>query len=556
MEASVRRLSDAYVERSAELDPIFATFAGIRGHDRSLTDLSPDGLAARAEHARRTLRDLGQVEAADDAERVSASFMAERLAADLALHDADEHLRPLNNLVGPVQVVRQVFDLMPTDDDDDWATVAARMRAVPDALGGLGRTLEAGRSRGLFSAARQAEACAEQCEAWSGSTGTTPFFVALIQRYDGDRLRGELERSAAEATSAYAELGRYLRDEYLPEAPERDAVGRDRYRLLLQRHAGIDLDLEETYAWGWEELHEVEAAMRRTADQIVPGATVDEAIEHLQHDPELVIEGEDRLRGWLQDLMDRTIAELDGTHFDIPDRIKRVEAMIAPPGGAAAMYYTAPSEDFSRPGRTWYPTQGRTRFPLWGEVSIAYHEGVPGHHLQIAQVLHLGAAIPRFSRLTFVSGHAEGWALYAERLMEELGYLSLPAYRFGLLRSQALRSARVVADIGMHLELEIPAGEFAGGRRWTAELGREFLRTRARYPADFMDSELVRYLGLPAQAITYKVGEQVWLRVRKELRRRQGPDFDLKDFHCRALDLGNVGLDQLEAELLATATDR
>lgn len=550
MSPTVRELSNDYIEGRAQLDPIFATFAGIAGYDHELTDLSPEGLEARAQHDQQAVQRLRETEPVDDAERVSAAFMAERLDTNLALHDAGEAFRPLNNLGGPVQTVRQVFDLMPRTTEDDWAAIAARMRRVPDALAGLRQTLDEGRARDLLSAARQAEACADQCDVWAGTTGAKPYFAALAEGYGGEDRRRELEQSAAAATEAYAALGTYLREQYLPAAAERDAVGGDRYRLWVREHAGIELDLDETYAWGWDELHAVEAAMRATADEILPGASIDEAVRHLEQDPDLVIEGEDRLRAWLQDLMDRTISEVDGVHFDIPQRVQTVEAMIAPAGGAAAMYYTAPSEDFSRPGRTWYPTQGRTRFPLWGEVSIAYHEGVPGHHLQIAQVLHLGELIPRFSRVTFVSGHAEGWALYAERLMEELGYLSHPGYRLGMLRAQALRCARVVADIGMHLELVIPEGEFAAGRTWTPELGREFLRSRARFPQEFMDSELVRYLGMPGQAITYKVGERVWLRVRDQLRRRQGESFDLKAFHARALNLGNVGLDQLETELL------
>ena len=120
------------------------------------------------------------------------------------------------------------------------------------------------------------------------------------------------------------------------------------------------------------------------------------------------------------------------------------------------MYYTGPSEDFSRPGRTWYPTLGKTKFPLWGEVSICYHEGVPGHHLQIGQVRYLKDQLSRFQRMAWLGGHGEGWALYAERLMDELGYLENPDYRLGFLRAQVMRAVRVVVDIGMHLEFKIP----------------------------------------------------------------------------------------------------
>jgi uncharacterized protein (DUF885 family) len=287
------------------------------------------------------------------------------------------------------------------------------------------------------------------------------------------------------------------------------------------------------------------------AERIAPGQGVQGAVDLLERDPARAIEGEDNLRAWLQDLMDRTIDELAGVHFDIPGPVRRVEAMIAPPGGAAAMYYTGPSEDFSRPGRTWYPTLGKTRFPLWGEVSIAYHEGVPGHHLQIGQMRYLADTLSRYQRMSVVSGHAEGWALYAERLMDELGYLELPDHHLGMLRAQAMRAARVVVDIGMHLELTIPEDDgFAPGQRWTPELGEAFMVQRSWFPADFLASEVLRYLGLPGQAISYKVGERVWLEVRDEVRRRRGPDFELKAFHARALDLGPLGLDQLARELV------
>jgi uncharacterized protein (DUF885 family) len=346
-------------------------------------------------------------------------------------------------------------------------------------------------------------------------------------------------------------MARYLVDEYAPRAVEADPVGRERYALYSRDFNGIDLDLDETYAWGWEELHRIEHAMAEVAERILPDATVDEVIAHLETDPRRVIEGVDGFRAWNQELLDSTVAALDGVHFDIPEPVRRVEAMIAPPGGAAAMYYTGPSEDFSRPGRTWYPTQGRTSFPLWGEVSICYHEGVPGHHLQIAQVRYLADSLSRHQRtLAGTSGHAEGWALYAERLMGELGFLDDPAYELGMLRAQAMRAVRVVVDIGMHLELRIPDHErYHPGEVWTPELALPFVIARSKFPESFMASEVDRYLGLPAQAISYKVGERVWLQARDDARARHGNTFDLKEFHRGALDLGPMGLAQLATEL-------
>jgi uncharacterized protein (DUF885 family) len=255
--------------------------------------------------------------------------------------------------------------------------------------------------------------------------------------------------------------------------------------------------------------------------------------------------------------MDRTIADLDGTHFDLAEPVRRVEAMIAPPGSAAAPYYTRPAQDFSRPGRTWLPTLGRTRFPLWDLVSIWYHEGVPGHHLQLAQWALVSGQLSTYqTSIGQVSANAEGWALYAERLMDELGYFTDPGERLGFLDEQQLRAIRVVIDIGMHLRLPVPAdadGVLADhrGGPWTPEAARAFLGEHTGAPAEMLDSELVRYLGVPGQAIGYKLGERAWLDGRSAARRRHGDGFDLKAWHMAALSQGSLGLDDLAAELAA-----
>jgi uncharacterized protein (DUF885 family) len=558
--STVTELADHYIERSCELDPIKATALGVPGGDDRLTDYSPDGVEGRVALDRDTLVALALLAPATDDERRSAEFMTERLGVSIEMADANEHLRAVRNIASPVQSIRQIFDLMSRETADDWDTIAARIEQVPGALDGVRVALDEGRVRKIVSARRQALEAGEQCAVWSGSAGPAPFFESLVRGSEtveglSPTLRARLDEAAGRASEAYAEMGRWLRDDYAPIADDVDAVGPDRYRLFALASLGADIDLDETYAWGWDELFRIEDEMRGECARIAasadgPGADIAATIDWLETSSELVIEGEDNLRDWLQQLMDSTIDALDGVHFDIPDPVKRVEAMIAPPGGAAAMYYTGPSEDFSRPGRTWYPTLGKTRFPLWGEVSIAYHEGVPGHHLQIGQVRFRRDRLDRFQRSSGTSGHAEGWALYAERLMDELGYFERPEYRLGFLRAQAMRAVRVVVDLGMHLQLAIPTGQdFHPGERWTPELGQLFVDERSRFPLDFMASEIVRYLGWPAQAISYKVGERVWLAGRADAEARAGADFDLKAFHAYALDLGPLGLDQLAAEL-------
>ena len=334
-------------------------------------------------------------------------------------------------------------------------------------------------------------------------------------------------------------------------APERDAVGAERYGLWARQMLGADLDLDDAYEYGWSEVVRIEADMRRTADAILPGAPLDEVVAHLDRDGE-AIEGEAAYIAWLQDLVDGTIDTVDGVHFDVPASIRKVEVVAAPPGSGAAQYYTAPTADLSRPGRYWSPLMGRTRFPTWGEVSTSYHEAVPGHHLHLGTARLNAERLSRYQTSVLISATEEGWALYAERLMDELGFFERPDYRLGYLDAQRLRAVRVVIDLGMHLELPIPAGlSFHDGERWTPDLGREFLSTHTGGDPAFLDSELIRYLGMPSQAIGYKLGERVWMASRDAARAAEGDAFDLKAWHMAALNLPSLGLDDLRTALAA-----
>ncbi len=540
------------------LDPIVATARGVTGHDAEMTDYSPDGQAARTALDRKTLAELSKIRPLAEPDRIAADVMGERLRVAVDQHEAGERLRDLRIIGSPFQSIRQCFDLMSSTTEADWEVIAIRMERVPQALDSFEAALREGQSRKLVAARRQALACAEQGATWSGQKDSPPFFQTLAAKYkQGAGANPSLERrlsaAAARAAEAYAGATRFLREEYAPGAAERDASGSERYQLWARAFLGTAIDLDETYEWGWDELHRIEERMAAVAGRIVPGQLLPAVVHLLETDPARSIDGVDAFRDWLQDLMDRTIAELDGTHFDIPEPVKRVEAMIAPPGGAAAMYYTRPSEDFKRPGRTWYPTQGRTRFPLWGEVSTAYHEGVPGHHLQLAQQIYMAAGLNRFQRVAaFIPGYSEGWALYAERLMGELGYLHNPAYELGMLRAQAFRAMRVIVDIGVHVGMKIPSNEsYHPGETWSPALMLPFAVEHAYEPEAFLRSEVDRYLGWPGQAICYKVGERTWLAVRERARQRAGKSFDLKTFHTRALNLGPMGLAQLEREMNA-----
>lgn len=554
--AEVFEIADGFVDTVASHHPLSATHMGVPGFDHLMPDYSAAAIEAFHSDVKSTLSEMQTARPTNERERICKEAFIDEISLTIEKYDSREYLREMNVLFSPIQNVRSIFDLMSMDSIEDWENIASRMEKISETLSGYRDTLDIGRSEELVSSKRQVIGCADQCDVWAGDGDTRPFFDSLVAAFASGEIKNEIlgeriEAAAKSATKAYAEMSRYLRESYLPDATSIDGVGRDRYILAARAYLGTEIDLEETYAWGWDQLAWVRSEMSSTAEKIQTGASIDEAIEILETDRARMISGEERFREWMQGLQDRTINEMDGVHFDIQDPVRTIEAMIAPPGGALAMYYTGPSEDFSRPGRTWYPTGGKTEFPIWREVSIAYHEGVPGHHFQIATNVAMTNDLSRFQRLLAgTSGHAEGWALYAERLMGELGYLENPDYYMGMLDAQALRSVRIIVDIGMHLSLKIPShSDFHPNEIWTGDLALEFMKTRVHFPVDFVTSEIDRYLGIPGQAISYKVGERVWLEARESAMRLAGPSFDLKEWHNKALKLGPMGLAQMKREL-------
>jgi uncharacterized protein (DUF885 family) len=547
--ASIDDIAADYVERAAALDPCYATYAGIAGHDHELADLGAGGFAGRAGLDRSTLAALDAAEAAEPCEQVARAAMRERLALAVECYDAGDTTSELSTLNSWVQRVREVFDLMPTEGEEAAATIARRMAAVPRAYRQLSATLLDAARDGRCAARRQVEEVAGQCAAWARPGDS--FYCGLAGRLTAvpDSLRGELGVAARAATAATAELGVFLGRELMPLARQKDACGPEVYARASRHFLGADVDLREAYAWSWEELARLRAEMARVSYLVRPGATVEQAVAILDEDPAQRVEGRENFRAWMQELAERTIAELHGKHFDIPQPAHRIEAVIAPTNDGG-ISYTGPSEDWSRPGRMWWSVpDGIEAFATWKEVTVVYHEGVPGHHLQISHAMAEGS-LNRWQRMSWVSGHGEGWALYAERLMGELGYLDDPGAYLGMLDSQQLLAAQVALDIGVHLELDVPRGTgWREGERWNAEIAWEFLRAHSSWDERQLRSELRRCLGLPGQAPSYKLGEQIWLQARQDAMARAGGAFSLKDFHAKALSLGAMGLDPLREEL-------
>lgn len=540
-------LAEAWLDTLLDLQPELHVHLGRPGRESDYADHSPDGVAAYADSARDMLSRVHRTEAHDDVDSVTKAELIRTLELDVEKIEAGFWQRDLNVIASPPQGFRDIFDLMGNETPDDWSHIAQRMQNLPGAMDGYLNSLRIGIATGNVPAIRQVREVIDQARKQAAADN---FFAELARRADvPSSLSQDLEAGARAASEAYATLVAFLENDLAPHAPERDAVGREHYALASRDFVGAEIDLDETYEWGIEELRRMVEEQERIADEILPGASVAEAIAHLEADPARKLRGTDALQAWMQDTSDRAVAELGRTHFDIPEPMRRLECMIAPTqeGG---IYYTPPSEDFSRAGRMWWSVpEGVTEFDTWRELTTVYHEGVPGHHLQCGLAVHNSAELNGWRRLNWNSGHGEGWALYAERLMADLGHLDDPADRLGMLDGQRMRAARVVLDIGVHLGKPRPDGHGT----WTGEYAFEFMAQHVNMEPAFVRFEVNRYLGWPGQAPSYKVGQRLWEQLRDDwvvTHTAGGNSPDLKEFHRQALAVGSIGLETLRTTLL------
>jgi uncharacterized protein (DUF885 family) len=537
----ISQILDRFMEEGIKLSPIGATMLGVPGLDDQLDDLSMEGNEKRAELTRSTLAALKSSQPVNELDRIARDVAVERLTSELNLNDTYEARILFNLISSPVTSIRQVFEMMKKDQPETIANVTKRMNGISAALDGWKSTLTFVAEKGKVNSRRQVLATAGQLETFSKGA-----FTAVAKKFDPSGVNSELFAAAKSAESACASLSTWMRETYAPQSLPTDGVGETRYKMWARHFTGADLDLRDTYEWGIKQLEEINNRMWVAAKKLYPDATsLREVADRLDKDPRYTVEGEENLLKKLREFIEAAVQRLDGKEFDIDPRIKTCEARLAPEGSASAAYYMGPSEDLSRPGTTWFPTMGRKTFGWWNIVSTWYHEAVPGHHLQIATTKINTERLNRFQRnRVFISGYSEGWALYAERLMDELGAFEDPGYEMGYLSAQGLRAARIVVDIGMHCGYKDFDGEV-----WNAESAFKLLHERALLDEISARSEVDRYLGWPGQAISYKVGERFWMECREAAKERLGSKFELKKFHAYALGLGPMGLDPFKREM-------
>lgn len=535
---------EAFVHDLAALSPTEATVWGIAGHDGELQDFSPAYWEAVADRNREMLADVDALDDGtddcddeddfDEVDIVTAAVLRDRVCLDLSLHHNDEFLGQLNNIASPIQTIRDTFLLMPQDTEEQREAIASRLAQVGKALAGYRESLTVAASHGKVAAIRQIETVIGQCRELTqpGSMldqlGVDPHSATVVS-----------------AKKSFGSMAEWLSDQLAPHAPHNDAVGRERYERFSHLFVGDVVDLDDAYEWGLDRLQEIVAEQQSISEELYgAGTSVAAAMKKLDAEPRYTITGTDALREWMQEQSDKTIAHLNGVHFDIPQPVQTLEACIDP-AGAGGIFYTPPSDDFSRPGRMWWSVPaGQNIFHTWQELTTVFHESVPGHHLQCGQAVCERENLNLWRRIAcWCSGHGEGWALYAEQLMADLGYHDDLGTRMGMLDAQRLRAARVVLDIGIHLGKRTPEGTSV----WDASYAKFFLRENTAMDDHNFAFELDRYLGWPGQAPSYALGQRLWQQLRD---RALSQGQTLKQFHTRALSYGSIPMSILGAQVL------
>jgi uncharacterized protein (DUF885 family) len=537
--SEIFKLSEEYFQKSLEHDVIASTYAKNHSQDDGWNDYSYHPVDSFSRTAKSYLKKIKNIEPIDYYDELAQEAII--LGIEEYLEDSQDPW--LYTFWGSVfsepENIYSVFEVMPKESRKDILNIINRLEAIPTALNQWVSSLKDVAELGHVNAKIRVGYTADVVENIANGK-----FVKFAEQIDENDKR--LIKAAKEAEISFEQLAAWLRGTYMNIASDNFGVGEKRYINLVKSQSGKTINPREVYESGLKELDEINAQMWEIGKKINPKAkTLKDFANTLNNDPAYIIEGADNFKKFLEELIKMAILEMNGTYFVIPPALKKCLVEMDEDTIDESPYYQGPSDDMTRPGKTSYPTLGRTKFTTWENYSTWFHESIPGHHMQIGTSTLNKDTLSVYQREEgWNSGYGEGWALYSERLMDELGYFSDPGYKMGYLLCQAMRAARLVVDIGLHLQYKDPDGKI-----WTPEAAVKLMEERAMLDHRYAVSEVKRYISWAGQAITYKLGERVWLKAREDAKLRLGDKFDLKKFHMYALKLGPMGLDRLEEEL-------
>ena len=542
---SLRALAEEYWETLLEASPTTATILGDHRYDDRIDDLSAEGEAAlrgRWESILERLAGFDDAGLEADDRVTSGQLGAETADAAAAI---DHRLAELQSdqMTGFHVGLLQSLPVMSAPSPESATMFVERFRQVPRALEQATRRFLDGAAAGRTPAAVCVSRSVNMVEGYLSSPMETDVFAAVAgpPDWDGEAAwRESLEQVTRETVRpAYRRLADTLTERLLPQARDDDhcglswlADGEELYATLVAHHTSLELPADRIHAIGMEEVTQRLPAEYAEVGGRLFGITDPAAVlDRLRTDEALRYRTGDEIMADARQAFEAATAAM-GHWFGrlpvTPCTIEPVPDFLAADSPSA--YYFPPSGDGSRGGTYYVNTDHPENKARYETASIAFHEAIPGHHLQLAIAAEL-TDLPRFRRFSLSNtAYVEGWGLYAERLAEEMGLYGSDLERIGMLAADSIRACRLVVDTGLH------------AHGWTRAQAIDFMAANTPVSVEEVTVEIDRYIGMPGQALAYKLGQREIFRLRESARSRLGAAFDIKGFHDAVLGSGAVGL--------------
>lgn len=557
-EAAFDALFERYWQYSLQRDPTNATYLGDHRWGAELRDYSG---AAEDRHIEALREFLAEADAIDrsgleDSSRLSALIFERLLSEEIEVHAFRRYETPLTQQSGLHIGFPQLISYHPFDTAAHCRDFIARLHLFPGRVDQIIANMRTGIERGNVPYRHTIELVLPQVEALgTGDPSEHPLAGAIgeigaaVSVGDREQIEAaillEIQNSVM---PAYRLLHAFLETEYLPACRTTPGIhalprGPELYSFLARRYTTTDLTPEEIHAIGLAEMERIRAEMEEIVRRVEFRGDLDAFFAYLRDDPSFYHDSAEALIEGFREIlvvMDAKLPELFGRLPETPYDLKEMEAYRA--ASAPAAYYYGPPDDGSRPGYFYVNTYDLPSRPRYTMEALAYHEAVPGHHLQIALAREL-PELPEFRRHQGFTAFVEGWGLYSEGLPKEVGLYADPYSDFGRLTFDAWRASRLVVDTGIH------------ALGWSRDDAIEYLSGTTALARHDIESEVDRYIGWPGQALSYKIGQLRISELRAEAEGRLGERFDRRAFHDAVLRNGAVPLDVLEAEIQAWIVD-
>jgi len=546
--ADVDQLAERYWQALLEADPLQATAVGAPGQNDRLPDLSPDGQSALIARFEAILRDAETAapDPADPEQALTLAALRQSTEATLALLRADAHAYSVDATWGLQAAILSVPSYQPLRDPADGRDMVARWQAIAPTLAEMEASLRRGLAEGRRPIRASVARVVEQLdEVLARPDAEGPLLAPLAERPDAGWTDADWQAFAAQLAQVVGEEVRpaltrfraFVAEEIEPRSRADDQAGigqlpggAELYRSLVAAHTTTNLEPDEIHAIGLREVERIDAEAAELGRRVLGTTRLSETQDALRGDPKLHFQDAEQIEAVAEASLRRAEASAPDWFGRLPRAACVVTRMLPHEEKHSTIaYYREPAVDGSRPGRYYINTWEPATRPRYEAEALAFHEAVPGHHLQAAIAQEL-AGLPSFRRHAYTTAYVEGWGLYAERLADEMGLYSTDLDRLGMLSYDSWRACRLVVDTGLH----------AFG--WSIPQAVDYMVAHSALARNNIVNEVDRYLGRPGQALAYKIGQLEIVRLRSEARDRLGAAFDVRSFHDAVLGHGPLPL--------------